>query len=232
MGAEVTSLNKYAGASKTDSGTKIVKSGEDMDKNSFLKILSAELSNLDPSKDSDSTAYVSQLAQFASMEQMSNLNTTMSTSAYQSYVGKGVTVKETDAKGAPYTGIVQGVTVTSKGATLSVTVNENGKNVIKQFDAADVVSTVAVQDYSIPPLTSLNGNMSFLLASSFINQNVEVDDKDASGNNIKGTVKGTYKENGNIMVRMQLTTGETKEYSYDKIIKVGNFEETSNTSNA
>lgn len=231
MSTEVSSLNKYAGASKTDSGTKIIKAGEDMDKNSFLKILSAELSNLDPSKDSDSTAYVSQMAQFASMEQMSNLNTTMSASAYQNYLGKGVTFKQTDSEGNPYTGIVQGVKVTSKGATLSVTVNENGKNTIKEFEASDIVSTVAVQDYSIPPLTSLNGNMSFLLASSFINKDVEVSEKDENGNNVKGTVKGTYKDNGNIMVRVQLATGESRDYSYDKISKVGDFKETSSTSN-
>lgn len=59
-------------ATTTSRGTKITTSDQSFDKNSFLKILSAQLSNLDPSSNQDSTAYVTQMAQFASMEQMQN----------------------------------------------------------------------------------------------------------------------------------------------------------------
>lgn len=45
----------YSGETYTDLGTKIVKSGNDLDKNAFLTILAAQLSNLDPTKDVDST---------------------------------------------------------------------------------------------------------------------------------------------------------------------------------
>ncbi|MDI9219152.1 flagellar biosynthesis protein FlgD, partial [Clostridium tertium] len=41
-------INSYTGARATDRGTQIVKPGQDMDKNAFLTILSAELSNMDP----------------------------------------------------------------------------------------------------------------------------------------------------------------------------------------
>lgn len=219
----INNVYNYNGASATDRGTKIVKSGDDLDKNAFLTILAAELANQDPTSDIDSTQYVSQMAQFASMEQMSNLNTTMSTYAAQNLVGKGVTVNVADSKGNPYTGVVQGVTTTSSGTRISVEVNEDGKNVYKDFDLNDVATVIAVPDYTIPPLNNMNGNMSFLVASSFLNKNVELSEKDENDNPLSGVVKGVYKEDGLIKVRVELESGEIKEYNYDKIVKVGDF---------
>lgn len=63
-----------ANATKTARGTAIVKTGQDMDKNAFFKILAAELSNQDPDNAKDGTEYVSQMAQFSALEQMVNLN--------------------------------------------------------------------------------------------------------------------------------------------------------------
>lgn len=45
-----------------------------VDKNVFLKILAVELSNQDPLNAKDNTQYISQLAQFTSLEQTANLN--------------------------------------------------------------------------------------------------------------------------------------------------------------
>ena len=98
-------IYNYTGATATDRGTSIVKAGSDMDKNAFLTILAAELSNMDPTGDNDSTQYVTQMAQFASMEQMTNLNNTMTSFSYNSLVGKGVTLKTTDSEGVNYTGV-------------------------------------------------------------------------------------------------------------------------------
>ncbi|MGL4108619.1 flagellar hook capping FlgD N-terminal domain-containing protein [Clostridium sp. LP20] len=213
----------YSGVTKTDRGTKIVKAGSELDKNAFLTILAAELANQDPSGDVDSTQYVSQMAQFASMEQMTNLNDTMTKYTNQNLIGKGVTVKVTDEQGKPYTGVVQGVTTTSNGGTISVEVNKDGKNVYMDFDISDILTVIQVPDYSIPPLNNMNGNMSFLVASSFINKNVELSEKDEEGNALKGIVKGVYKDKGDIKVRVELESGEIKEYTYDKIVKVGDF---------
>lgn len=49
-----------------------------MDKDAFMKMLLAQLKNQDPLNPMDGTAFVAQLAQFSSLEQLSNLNTTMS----------------------------------------------------------------------------------------------------------------------------------------------------------
>jgi len=89
--ASISAIGYNGSATATDRGTKIVKAGSDLNKNSFLKILAAELSNQDPTANVDSTQYISQMAQFTSMEQMANLNSTMSSFANNSLVGKGVT---------------------------------------------------------------------------------------------------------------------------------------------
>ena len=113
-------INSYSGARATDRGTQIMKPGQDMDKNAFLTILAAELSNMDPMGNNDSTQYVTQMSQFATMEQMTNLNTTMTSYANNSLVGKGVTMKSVDSNGVNYTGIVNSVTSNSSKTTVSI----------------------------------------------------------------------------------------------------------------
>lgn len=233
--ATVSSARYAAGVEKTDLGTPIVKAGSDLDKNAFLTILAAELANQDPTADVDSTKYVSQLAQFASMEQMTNLNQTMTKSADQSLIGKGATVSDVDGEGVQYTGVIQSVTSSTAGNKISMQVIEDGKTVYKEFPVKNIVSVIAVPDYSLPTLNNMNGSMSFLLASSFIGKNVQVVDQDADGKDlpaVNGVVKGTYKDNGVIKARVELESGEIKEYSYDKITKVGDFKDKTATTTA
>lgn len=222
-------VNDYSGVSVTSKGTKIVTSGDNLDKNSFLKILAAELANQDPTQDVDSAQYVTQLAQFTSLEQMSNLNEVMTKNSNASLVGKGVTVSDKDANGQCYTGVVYAVNSGEKPVTITLQVNENGENTYKKFNISNVISVVNVEDYSIPPLTSINGTTSFLLASSFMDKQVELSEKDESGNALTGKVIGVVKDNGYVKVRVELSSGEVKEYSYDKVVKVGDFVEKSST---
>lgn len=214
-------INNYTGARATDRGTAIMKPGQDMDKNAFLKILSAELSNMDPMGENDSTAYVTQMAQFASMEQMTNLNNTMTNYAAHDLVGKGVTMKAVDSEGKPYTGVIKGVTTTSGKTTVSVEINVNGKNEFKDFDMNDILTVLDVPDYALPGINNINGNMSFLVATSFIGKHVELSEKDEEENNLKGTVLGVIKDSGVVKVRIKLDgSDEIKEFTYDKVIKV------------
>ncbi|GAB6167698.1 flagellar hook capping FlgD N-terminal domain-containing protein [Clostridium carnis] len=207
----------------TDRGTKIMKPGEDMDKNAFLKILSAELANMDPMGNNDSTQYITQMAQFASMEQMSNLNTTMTGFASNDLVGKGVTMKSVDSEGKPYTGVVKAVTIKSGKTTVSVEVSENGKNIYKDFDMSEIVTVLDVPNYSIPPLNNMNGNISLLVASAFIGKHVELNEVDIDKNKLTGEVLGVLKDDGLVKVRIKLHgTDEIKEFTYDKVTKVAN----------
>ena len=217
--------NSQGSSGVSNLGTPIVKKGDSgLDKNAFLKILCAELSNQDPTQNIDSTQYISQLATFTSLEQMQNLNATMTNYANNDLVGKAVTVSDTNSKGEQYTVVIQAVNRNNNKTTVSMTVNEDGKNIEKEFPIENIVSVVKIPDYTLSTITNLNGNMTFLLASSFIGKDVQVIPQDENGKDldpVKGLVKGTYKENGTIMVTVELESGETKSYSYDRITKVG-----------
>lgn len=63
---------------KTENGTDIIMPGEETDKDLFLKLLVAQMQNQDPLNPQDPTQYVTQLAQFNTLEQMQNLNDGMS----------------------------------------------------------------------------------------------------------------------------------------------------------
>jgi flagellar basal-body rod modification protein FlgD len=57
--------------------TTVKKNGGDLGKDEFLKILAAQLQFQDPMEGGDNSAYVAQLAQFSSLEQMENLNSSL-----------------------------------------------------------------------------------------------------------------------------------------------------------
>lgn len=209
----------------TARGTLIVKPGSEMDKDSFLKILSAELSNQDPDNAKDSTQYISQMAQFTSMEQMANLNNTMSAFAANSLIGKGVTINELDANGVPYTGIVRSNSIKAGKNTLSVEVNNNGTNEIKEVDSSDITSVIQVPDSALSYYANINGNMAFLAASSLIGKEVTLSDKDVNGKNYSGIIKGISKENGGIKLSVELSdTKESMDFTYDKLLSVKSVE--------
>lgn len=219
-------------ATHTDRGTKIVSAEDSFDKNSFLKILSAQLSNQDPTQQTDSSQYITQMAQFASMEQMSNLNETMTNSANQNLVGKGVTIKADGTSSGTITGIVQTVTKSTSGTRIAIkTVDDSGNAKYYDADVSDVISTVVVDETgkalsnTLSALSSLNGNMSFLLASGFMDKNVEYTAKDDKGNTTtaNGVVKGVYKKNGDIYCNVEVGEGNYKEVLYSDITKVGDF---------
>ena len=228
--AVAASNKSTATAATTDRGTKIVSGSEGFDKNSFLKLLSAQLSNLDPTADQDSTAYVTQMAQFSAMEQMYNLNETMSTFAYQQLIGRGVTMNVADSDGNAYTGVVRGVSKDASGTYLAVEVYENGTNTIKVFDAKKLVSVLESQDTS-NATTALSS--SFLTASALAKDNQKVVIQDIDDNDkvtiVKGKVKSAFIDNAIVKVRVEILgedgqpTGEVKVYPYSSILKAGDL---------
>lgn len=215
----------------TSKGTKITKSGQDFDKNSFLKILSAQLSNLDPSSNQDSTAYVTQMAQFASMEQMQNLNDTMDTSSIRNLLGKKVTVDVTDSKGNNYSGTVASVSRSNGTNYIRLNVVENGqvKELDKDINADKILSVVQDTENTSSTLTAINSQ--FLAASALTNKRVIMVDKDSSNNDIlvKGTVDGAYISGTDVKLRVKVlddnlqSTDETKVYSYSDIVRAGDL---------
>lgn len=138
--------NVEAAQGVTDRGTKIVKKGQELDKDAFLRILSAELSNQDPTNAKDGTEFVAQMAQFAGLEQMTNLNSTMKFSSMSSLIGKVVTLNSLDSKGNLYSGTVKGVSKNGDSININVLVgkekNEKGEMVdwIKEFSGDNILN--------------------------------------------------------------------------------------------
>ncbi len=217
-------VSTYYGASATDRGTKIANSSDGLDKNAFLTILCAELANLDPTADVDSTQYITQLAQFSTMEQMANLNTTMANNSAYSLVGKGVTVNALDSSGNPYTGIIRGVSGTNgSNYTISIEVYENNETKYIDVPMSSILTILDTGNSSDTYLNSMAGNMGMMTATSYIGKYVELSTTDSSNNKVTvtGKVLSVVKTNGMINIKVQDdSTGEVKEYSYGTVVKV------------
>lgn len=214
----VNSVNSAVSA--TNKGTKIVKPGNEMDKNAFLRILTAELSNQTPDSAKDSTQYVAQMAQFASLEQMTNLNSTMRMNSANSLIGKFVGTSITDySTGLQYSGVVDSVKKSGSNAILNVQVNKNGKFELMQVDLSDVIDVADMVDYK---KESLNQNLLLLTSSSMIGKSAEFTEKDSEGNNYKGTIKGVFIDAGIIKFKVSLNdSADNVDLPYTSLKSVG-----------
>ncbi|WP_238858835.1 flagellar hook capping FlgD N-terminal domain-containing protein [Clostridium sp. YIM B02569] len=217
----------------TDNGTKILKKTDNtMDKNSFLKILAAQLSNLDPTQNQDSSAYVSQMAQFASMEEMQNLNTTMSDSAYQQMIGRTVITNEKDDSGNYVEGYVAQVLKESGGTYLGLLVNGKGEKVAVE----NIIGTVQANDSNTNANSRTALNSDFLAASALASKQEKVVIATLDDNKktvlIKGKITGAYIDTvsgATVKIKVDVldddgkSTGETKTYDYGDIVRAGDL---------
>lgn len=220
------------GKTTTDRGTLITRSTTDFDKNSFLKILSAQLSNLDPTQNQDSSAYVAQMAQFASMEQMQNLNTTMSDYAYQQMIGKKAIINEKYDDGTNVEGYVTKITKKSNGTYATMTID--GKE--EEIDVSKIIGSVQTTDSNTTANNRAALNSDFLAASALADkqQNIviaTVDDKNKTVL-IKGKVVGAYIDtvsSATVKIKVDILddngnpTGKTKTYDYGDIVRAGDL---------
>lgn len=70
---DVNTVYSLGGTSQSSSRS----TNNGLDKNAFLKILMTQLSNQDPMSNQDNSQYIAQMAQFSSLEQSQNMNTSM-----------------------------------------------------------------------------------------------------------------------------------------------------------
>lgn len=223
---------KAVGNATTDRGTLITKSNSEFDKNSFLKILAAQLSNLDPTSNQDSTAYVTQMAQFASMEQMNNLNTTMSDYAYQQVIGKKVIINEKYDDGTYVKGYVTEVVKKSGGTFYKMLID--GKE--EEIDVKNVIGAVETTDTNTTANNRAALNSDFLAASALADkkQNVVIANVDDDGKTVlvKGKVTGAYIDTvSGAVVKIKVDVldddgnSSTKTYNYGDIVRAGDLTE-------
>lgn len=225
-----------ANQSATERGTRIVKKGQEMDKNAFLKILTAELTNQDPMNAKDSTAYVSQLAQFSSLEQMANLNGTMSFNSASTLVGKTVALNAYDENNKQYGGIVRNVTKEGDNITVTVTVAKyKGDTIVgyedKDFAYKDVAQILDMPDdktqllsYLTEHMNYLNSNMNFMAASALINKSVDLKTiEDGTDKDYSGKVLEVFKTEDGIKLKVATEPdGTEKEFFYNEVTKIKN----------
>jgi flagellar basal-body rod modification protein FlgD len=188
MPSAVTGLTPTSG---TNTGASMTAATKSMGKDDFLKLLLAQLQNQDPTAPTDNTQFVAQLAQFSSLEQAEQTNSTLESlllaqaSANQtsaaSFIGKSVLFKST------------GVTLGSSGATILGTLNQNASTVTATIQDANgkTVRTITLKDVTSGALsvpwdgksddgTKLpNGAYTVNLAA-----------KDAKGNNLTISTQG------------------------------------------
>lgn len=112
------SSNSYAATSKGK------KSGSDLDKEAFLNLLVTQMQYQDPLNPSDNTEYMSQLAQYSSLEAQLNISETVERGNALNLVGQYVIMNTTDSSGANamISGLVQYATV--KDGDVYVSIND------------------------------------------------------------------------------------------------------------
>jgi len=94
-------------------------------KDDFLKLLIGQMQNQDPMNPSDPTQQMGEMTQFSILEQITNLGQSQQAAASNEYdqqavglIGRTVTYANSD--GSTASGVVQQVTFTSDGPTLTV----------------------------------------------------------------------------------------------------------------
>jgi len=132
-----------------------------LDKDDFLQLLLVQMQNQDPLEPMDNTESIAQMAEFSSLEQMTNINSSMETllTAYNntsksnalSMIGRqaeGFIVTENangDAEQSIVTGVVKGVDYTTETATVVIETG-NGDRVRVPQNQIQIVEEVKTEE--------------------------------------------------------------------------------------
>ena len=104
----VTGVNYSSGtASSTSAST--TKTNNELGKDDFLQLLVTQLQHQDPLAPMEDKEFISQMAQFTSLEQMKNMNNAVQITQATSYIGKQVSWA--DSQGTEQTGIVTAIRI-------------------------------------------------------------------------------------------------------------------------
>ncbi len=153
------------------------------DKDMFLKLLITQLQNQDPMNPQDDKQFLSQMAQFTSLEQIQNMNSSLTQQQAYSMIGKYVIGKYQEEDGS-YTyaeGRVEGVTMKNGAAWLTVGDHDMlVSNVEETYEDYTIINSI---NDSINNSTSnigslINGQQTLGL----VGQNIQAIIADANGN--------------------------------------------------
>jgi len=124
-GINGSSTLSTSGSTLTPSSTSANGSAGGLGENDFLKLMMDQLQNQDPLSPDDPTQYLSELAQFSSLEQQNSIASSAASQATQTASSSalsllGHTVSYQDSSGAIQTGTVSKIDFSASGPSLTV----------------------------------------------------------------------------------------------------------------
>ncbi|EFL89478.1 flagellar hook assembly protein FlgD [Ahrensia sp. R2A130] len=114
----MSTIDAISATSTTSTGTAQAAQKAQVDYDSFLKLLVAELENQDPTKPMESSEFVAQLATFSGVEQSIQTNTKLDALLAGNVLGQAGTMIGRTVTAGDVTGLVDSVAIESGSASL------------------------------------------------------------------------------------------------------------------
>jgi flagellar basal-body rod modification protein FlgD len=187
-------VNSTSNVTSSASSTGSSGSNAAMGETDFLQLMIQELKNQDPMNPMDGTQYASQLAQFSSLEQLTNLNNTMTQSVaanasltqsvnnmmVSNLIGKETKLSGSDIQVNGQTSIDLGYNLPSQASQIQVNILNSNGAIIKSIDGSSLSSGDSKLSWD---LTDNNGNK-----VSNGNYTFQVAAEDANGQSITSSL--------------------------------------------
>lgn len=226
--------NTYGTTSSSSSSSS--NSASSLGTDDFLQLLVTQLSNQDPLNPMDDQQFTTQLAQFASLESLQNIEssvTNLSSTIQQqgvlqsvSFIGNDITATgyEIEKTGTDISSLTY--TLPSDVSTLVINVYDSNSNLV----ASKSIGAKAEGDYSWTwDGKDTNGN-----AMADGTYNIAISAEDADGNSVyattkvSGTVTGVYTSNGTTYFRLS----DGRSVSYSNVTEISGKSTTSDSSDS
>lgn len=137
-------------ASSASTSTSQVGSNSSLGKNDFMKLMMAQMKNQDPMNPMDGTQFAAQLAQFSSLEQLTNLNDNVTKSINANYVltqsinntlsatliGKQVKVGGSDLTYSGQQSVQLGYNLPSNAGSIAVNIYDSNGALVRTINTA------------------------------------------------------------------------------------------------
>lgn len=141
--ATVTSVLESSKVSSSNQNS-TSKANSTLDKDAFLKLFVTQLNNQDPTEPMDTSEMTSQLAQYSTVEQLQNLNTSVDTASTSynstqairasSLVGTTVLAPASSASVDTSSGLTGNVVLTESSSDTKVAVHDSNGNLVRTLD--------------------------------------------------------------------------------------------------
>ncbi len=206
-----------------------MKNSSSLGKDDFMKLLIQQMKNQDPMNPVDGTQFAAQLAQFSSLEQLQNLNNSMTSSINANYlltqsinntlsstlIGKAVKIGGAGLSNTGQDSVQLGYKLTASASSVKVNIYDENGTLVKTLDDLPTSSG----DHKLSwDFSDNNGNKVPEGKYKF-----EVKAKDMSGNNLittsykYGLVSGVrFTDSGTVLVV------DNSEYNFSDILEIIN----------